>query len=46
MGVADQQNRLLHLRMLEELNADTFASKSRDLRDRGAELKLKIDVAD
>ena len=32
--------------MLEEINADTFASKSRELRDRESELKLKIDVAD
>jgi hypothetical protein len=44
--VRDQQNRLLNLRMLEEINADTFALKSRDLRDREAELKLEIDVAD
>lgn len=44
--VRDQQNRLLNLRMLDEINADTFASKSRDLRDREAELKLEIDVAD
>jgi len=32
--------------MLEEISTDTFASKSRDLRDREAELKLEIDVAD
>ena len=44
--VRDQQNRLLNLRMLEEIEADTFASKSRELRDREAELKLEIDVAD
>ena len=44
--VRDQQDRWLNLRMLEEINADTFASKSRDLRDREAELKLEIDVAD
>ncbi|XZE53553.1 hypothetical protein SH139x_005307 [Planctomycetaceae bacterium SH139] len=44
--VRDQQNRLLNLRMLEEITADTFASKSRELRDREAELKLEIDVAD
>lgn len=44
--VRDQQNRLLNLRMLEEINADTFAAKSRDLREREAELKLEIDVAD
>ncbi|MEZ6134082.1 MAG: recombinase family protein [Pirellulaceae bacterium] len=44
--VRDQQSRLLNLRMLEEIDADTFASKSRELRDREAELKLEIDVAD
>lgn len=44
--VRDQQNRLLNLRMLEEIDAETFASKSRELRDREAELKLEIDVAD
>ena len=44
--VRDQQNRLLNLRMLEEIDADTFASKSRELRDREAELKLEIDVTD
>ncbi len=46
IAVRDQQDRLLNLRMLEEINADTFASKSRDLREREAELKLEIDVAD
>ncbi|MBM4088364.1 MAG: hypothetical protein FJ276_02885 [Planctomycetes bacterium] len=32
--------------MLEEIDADTFAGKSREPRDREAELKLEIDVAD
>ena len=32
--------------MLEGIDAGTFASKSRDLRDREAELKLEIDAAD
>ncbi|MEZ6066031.1 MAG: hypothetical protein R3B90_10055 [Planctomycetaceae bacterium] len=32
--------------MLEEIDSDTFASKSREFRDREAELKLEIDVAD
>ena len=44
--VRDQQNRLLNLRMLEEIDADTFASANGDLRDREAGLKLEIDVAD
>ncbi len=45
-SVRHQQKQLLNLRMLEEIDADTFASTSRDLRDREAELKLEIDVAD
>ena len=44
--VRDQQNRLLNLRMLEEIDAATYAFKSRELRDREAELKLEIDTAD
>jgi site-specific DNA recombinase len=45
-AVRDQQNRLLNLRMLEEIEADTYAEKARELRDREAELKLQIDAAD
>jgi site-specific DNA recombinase len=37
------QAQLLNLRLLEEINADTFASKSRDLRDEEAELQLEIE---
>jgi len=44
--VRNPQNRLQNLRMLEEIDAGTFASKSRDFRDREAELQLEIDVAD
>ena len=44
--VRQQQKQLLNLRMLEEIDADTFASTSRDLRDREAELKLEIDASD
>ncbi len=46
IAVRDQQDRLLNLRMLEEIEADTYAEKARELRDREAELKLEIDVAD
>ena len=46
LQVRDQQNRLLNLRMLEEINADTFASKNRELRDRTSELQLEIEVCD
>ena len=45
-SVRQQQKQLLNLRMLEEIDADTFASTSRDLRDREAELKLEIDASD
>ncbi|QGJ68646.1 Resolvase [Planctomycetales bacterium 10988] len=44
--VRDQQNRLLNLRILEEIDANTFASAGQELRDREADLKLEIDVAD
>ena len=45
-AVRQQQKQLLNLRMLEEIDADTFASTGRDLRDREAELKLEIDASD
>ncbi len=44
--VRDQQNRLLNLRMLEQINADTFAARNRELRDRTAELQLAIEACD
>jgi site-specific DNA recombinase len=44
--VRDQQNRLLNLRMFEEIEADTFAAKNRELRERTAELQLEIEVCD
>ena len=46
IAIRDQQDRLLNLRMLEEINADTFASKNRELRDRTAELQLEIEACD
>lgn len=45
-AVRDQQKRLLNLRLMEEIEADTFAAKSQELRDREAELKMLIDFAD
>ena len=45
-SVRQRQKQLLNLRMLEEIDADTFASTNRDLRDREAELKLEIDASD
>lgn len=44
--VRQQQKQLLNLRMLEEIDADTFASTNRDLRDRTAELQLEIESSD
>lgn len=46
LRIRDQQGRLLNLRMMEEIEADTFAAKSQELRDREAELKMLIDFAD
>lgn len=37
------QQQLLNLRLLEEIDADTFARKARELRDEEAELRLEID---
>ena len=44
--VRDHQNRLLNLRLLEEIEANTYATKAQELRDRESELKLQIDSAD
>ncbi|MCC7334682.1 MAG: recombinase family protein [Pirellulaceae bacterium] len=44
--VLEQQDRLLNLRILDEIDADTFAAKKQELRDRESELKLDIEVAD
>ncbi len=37
---------MLNLRLLEEIDADTYASKAQELRDQEATLKLQIDGAD
>ena len=37
------QAQLLNLRLLEEINADTYAEKARELRDEEAELRLEIE---
>lgn len=44
--IQQQQDRLLNLRLLDEINGDTFASKSTELRDQLATLRLQLDVAD
>lgn len=41
-----RQKQLLNLRMLEEIDAGTFAATNRDLRDRTAELLLEIEASD
>jgi hypothetical protein len=45
-NVAQQQDRLLNLYLLEEIDGDTHARKSAELRDRAAELKLRLEAAD
>lgn len=42
----EQQDRLLNLRLLDEIDADTFASKGTELRDRMAQLSLQVEAAD
>jgi hypothetical protein len=44
--IEGQRNQLLNLRLLDQINADTFASKDTELRDRVARIKLQIDVLD
>jgi site-specific DNA recombinase len=44
--VIAQQDRLLNLRLLDEIDADTFAGKQTELRDRTARLKLQLDALD
>ncbi len=41
-----QQDRLLNLRLLDEINSDTFAAKSTELRDRIAAITLQLEAAD
>ena len=45
-SVRHQQKRLINHLLLEEIDPTTYAQTARDLRDREAELKLEIDVAD
>ena len=39
-----QKDRLLNLRLLDEIEADTFATKSTEIRDRAASLTLEIEA--
>ena len=39
-----QEDKLLNLRLLDEINADTFATKSTELRDRIADVTLRVEA--
>ena len=41
--IIHQQKQLLNLRLLEEVDADTFAAKAQELRDEEAALRLQIE---
>ena len=43
--VVRQQGQLLNLRLLEEIDADTYAAKAQELRDEEAGLRLQIEGA-
>lgn len=43
--VQEQQDRLLNLRLADEIDADTFARKSTELRDRMASAELRAEAA-
>ncbi|MEI6231465.1 MAG: recombinase family protein [Planctomycetota bacterium] len=43
--VLQQLDRLLNLRILDEINENTFAAKNTELRDREAHIRLEIDAA-
>ena len=45
-GLRQQQDRLLNLRLLDEIDADTFAQKQTELRDRIATATLNVEAAD
>ena len=44
--VKAQRDRLLNLRLLEEIEAETYATKDTELRDRMAQIKLQIEALD
>lgn len=45
-SLRDQQKRLLNLRMFEEIDAQTFASKNTELRDRTSLLQSELEACD
>ena len=44
--IVGQQDRLLNMRLAEEIDESTFAAKQTELRDRLSNLKLQLDVLD
>lgn len=44
--ILNQQDKLLNLRIAEDIDQETFARKSTELRDRLAAIKLQLDVVD
>lgn len=42
----NQQDRLLNLRLLDEINEQTFAAKNTEMRDRIAEVNLQVQATD
>jgi hypothetical protein len=44
--LANQQDRLLNMRLADQVDEDTFAAKHTELRDRTASIKPQIDVLD
>src|SRR5205085_6600464 len=45
-SLRQQQDRLLNLRLMDEVNQETFASKSTELRERIARLSLDVEAND
>jgi site-specific DNA recombinase len=45
-SLRQQQDRLLNLRLMDEVNQETFASKSTELRERIARLSLEVEAND
>ena len=45
-SIRNQQDRLLNLRLLDEIDEQAFAAKNTELRDRIAKLSLQLDVDD
>jgi site-specific DNA recombinase len=46
MQLRQQEIRLLNLRLLDEINGDMYGRESTELRDRIAELSLKVEATD